>query len=109
VAEREPVVVLESLHRRRVGDVLRRRRQVDVVRLVGQVALDVVDDELALAGVQLAPLREQELVQLGVGDVAAVVRLLRGEAAVEPVVDLVAERLGPIAIFSNLPRYVVEM
>src|SRR5262245_39265018 len=44
VAEREPVVVPEALHLRRVRDVLRRGREIHVVRLVGEMPLDVVDD-----------------------------------------------------------------
>src|SRR5216117_1534955 len=55
-AEAVAVVVLEALHGRRVGDVLRPRRHVDVVGLVGEVALDVVHDLLALPGIHLAAL-----------------------------------------------------
>src|SRR5213596_570536 len=39
-----PVVVLEAFDVRRMRDVARRHRHVDVVRFVGQVALDLVDD-----------------------------------------------------------------
>src|SRR5688572_16622991 len=52
----EAVVVLHALHARRVGDVLGRRGQVDVVGLVGQVALDVVHDGQPLGDVHLAAL-----------------------------------------------------
>src|SRR5688572_5048960 len=61
--QREAVVVLEALHLRRVRNVLRRRREVHVVRLVREVALDVVDDGQALLRVQLAPLGDEHLVQ----------------------------------------------
>src|ERR671923_344228 len=50
----EAVVVLHALHVRRVGDVLRRVRHVDVVRLVGEIPLDVVHDGQPLLGIQLA-------------------------------------------------------
>src|SRR5688572_2057767 len=94
-AEAEAVVVLEALHVRRVRDVLRRVRQVHVVRLVREVALDVVNQVQALLRIELAPLRDQHLVELGVGDGAAVVGLLREEAAVEPVVDFRERRDRP--------------
>src|SRR5437667_8856565 len=67
--ERVAVVVLEALHGRRVGDVLRGDRQVDqvdIVRLVGQVTLDRVDDLAALVRIELPQLGEEHLVQLGV-------------------------------------------
>jgi hypothetical protein len=76
-------------------DVLRPLRHVDVVRLVGQVALDVVDDLLALLGIHLAPLRHQHLRQLGVGDVAQVGGQLGPEAPEEEIVDLGEGRGGP--------------
>src|SRR5437867_7989449 len=53
-AEAIPVVVLEPLHVRGMGEVLRPVRQVDVVHLVGEIALDVVDDLLALLRIHLA-------------------------------------------------------
>src|SRR6266540_6071417 len=45
-AEPVAVVVLETLHVRLMGDVLRLYGQEDVVGLVGHVALDLVDDLL---------------------------------------------------------------
>src|SRR3989449_11437016 len=71
-AEAVTVVVLEALHVGRVRDVLRPLRDVDVVGLVGQVALDVVDDLLPLLRVHLTALGEQHPAELGVGDVALV-------------------------------------
>src|SRR4051812_21299073 len=47
-AEPVAVVVLEALHVLRMGHVLRPLRRIDVVGLVGEIALDVVDDRLAL-------------------------------------------------------------
>src|SRR5438876_2653799 len=55
-AETIPVVVLEPFHVGGVREVLRRLRQEDGVGLVGEIALNVVDDLLALLRVHLAPL-----------------------------------------------------
>src|SRR3989454_1080647 len=93
--ERVAVVVLEALHGRRVGDILRGDRQVDIVRLVGQVTLDLVDDLAALVRIELPQLGEEHLVQLGVGDVRPIVRLVGEEAPVEPVVHLGERRNRP--------------
>src|SRR2546430_3065431 len=86
--EAEAVVVLEALHVGRMRDVPREARQIDVVRLVREVALDVVDDLLALLWIQLASLGDEHRVQFAIGHVASVVRLLGEEGAVEPVVHL---------------------
>ena len=48
---------------------------VHIICFVGHVALDVVDNALALLGVQLAPLGEEHGLELGIIDMAAVVRL----------------------------------
>src|SRR5437867_9477664 len=58
-AEVVPVVVLEPLDVRRMRDVARRHRHVDVVRLVGEVALDLVDDLATLLRIDLAALGQQ--------------------------------------------------
>src|SRR5262245_56838277 len=71
-AETVTVVVLEALHGRRMSEVLRPLRDVDVVGLVGQIALDVVHDLLAFLGIHLPPLRHQHLAELGVGHPALV-------------------------------------
>src|SRR5260370_17778577 len=52
----EAIAVPEALHVRRMRDVLRRRRQVDVVGLVRQVPLDIVDGLLPPPRVHLPPL-----------------------------------------------------
>src|SRR5215472_5378311 len=48
---------------------------VHIVRLVGHIALDVVDNALTLLGVQLPPLGKEHSIELGVVDMATVVRL----------------------------------
>src|SRR5262245_11958830 len=82
------VVVLEALDVLGVGDVLRPLRRVDVVRLVGEIALDVVDDLLTLLGIHLASLRDQHAHELGVRHVAEVGRQLGRETSEQKVVDL---------------------
>src|SRR5690242_15742407 len=93
-AEPVAVVVAEALHVLRMRHVLRPLRDVHVVRLVGKVALDVVHDLLALFGIHLATLRDEQLRELGVGDPALIGRQLRVEAAVEVIVDLGEGRGG---------------
>src|SRR5204863_4396380 len=63
-AEAVPVVVPETLHVIRMRDVLRPLRHVDVVGLVGEVALDVIHDLLALLGIHLAALGRHVLAVL---------------------------------------------
>src|SRR5215470_20443061 len=89
-----PVVVLEALHVLRMGDVLRPLRRVDVIGLVGEVALDVVDDLLTLLGIHLASLLDQHARELGVRHVAEVRRQLGRETAEQEVVDLRERRRG---------------
>src|SRR5437879_3286502 len=60
------VVVLEAFDVRRMRDIARRHRNVDVVRFVGQVALDLVDDLATLLQIDLAALGQQHPGQLGV-------------------------------------------
>src|SRR5206468_12420828 len=78
-----PVVVLEAFDVRRMRDVTRRHRHVDVVRFVGQVALDLVDDLATLLRIVLAALGQQHPGQLGIVYVTAVPRragqVLRGQ------------------------------
>ena len=66
--------MLEALHVGRVRDVTRPHGQVDVVDLVGQVALDLVDDLATLGRVDLPPRGDQHAIELGVGHVAAIAR-----------------------------------
>src|SRR2546422_3401993 len=69
VAQPVAVVVLEPLHGWLVRDVLGLPRQVHVIGFVDEIALDVVDDLATTLGIHLASLGDQELVQLGIGDV----------------------------------------
>src|SRR5947207_15666830 len=55
-----PVVALEAFDVRRMRDVARRHRHVDVVRFVGQVALDRVDDLATLLRIDRATLGQQD-------------------------------------------------
>src|SRR5436309_3248500 len=76
-AEAVAVDVLEALDVRRMRDVAGPHREIDVVDLVGEVALDLVDDLAALYWIQLPALGQEQPVQLGVGDVAPVARRAR--------------------------------
>src|SRR2546425_35707 len=88
VAQPVAVVVLEPLHGWLVRDVLGLPRQVHVIGFVDEIALDVVDDLATTLGIHLASLGDQELVQLGISDVAPIRRQFGEMDAVEPVVDL---------------------
>src|SRR5215468_10399389 len=63
-------------------------RDVHIVRLIGYIALDVVDNALALLGIQLPPLGEEHSIELGVVDMATVVRLARIENTVQIIIHL---------------------
>src|SRR5262249_56614472 len=65
-AEVVPVVMLEALDVRRMRDVARINRDVHVVRLVGEVALDLVNDRATLLWIHLAAMDQHHPVQLGV-------------------------------------------
>src|SRR5262245_16538973 len=56
---------------------------IHIVRLVGHVALDVVDKALTLFGIQFPPLGEEHGIECGIIDMAAVVRLAGIEDAVQ--------------------------
>ncbi len=71
-----------------------RVRRVDVVHLLGAVPLDVVDGLLARGRRGVAPLGVQQHVQLGVRNVAPVVRLPGVVEVVEIAVDFGEERRG---------------
>src|SRR5690242_1278280 len=82
------VVAAKALHVRGVHDVPRPHRQIHVIRLVGEIALDVEDDLATPRRIQLATLRAQHAVELGIVDAAAIARRAAEERLVEDLVDL---------------------
>src|SRR5262249_60430840 len=68
------VVAAEALHVCGVHDVARPHRQIDVVRLVGQVALDVEHDLPAPRRIELAALYQQHPIHVRIVDAAAIAR-----------------------------------
>ena len=61
---------------------------VYLVRFVGQVALDLVHDVLALLRVQLSPLGDEHFIERRVVDMAAIVGLAGIEEAVQKIIPL---------------------
>src|SRR5437660_1338288 len=91
-AEIRAVVLERGVPHRRV----RRRAELHVVLLVGQVALEVVDDLAALDVVIRAPLAEQEVGEGRIVHVALVPRLAGIVLAVEAVVGIEERRLRAV-------------
>src|SRR5438093_10309293 len=91
-AEVRAVVLECGVPHRRV----RRRAELHVVLLVGQVALEVVDDLAALDVVVRAPLAEQEVGEGRIVHVALVPRLAGIVLAVEEVVGIEERRLRAV-------------
>src|SRR5207249_5420354 len=91
VAHVRPVVLERALPDRDVDA----GRHLHVVLLLGQVALDVVDDLAALGDVGRAPLADQHVGHHRVVDVALVLELFRVVLAEQEVVRLQEPRLGP--------------
>src|SRR5262249_26965831 len=63
-------------------------RDVHIVGFSGHMGLDVVDNALALLGIQLPPLGEEHSVEFGVVDMATVVRLAGIEDAIQIIIHL---------------------
>src|SRR6267142_2971066 len=87
-AKADAVLVAEALHVRGVRDVAGPHRKVDIVGLVGEVALDVQHDLAASRRVELASLGAQHAVELRIVDAAAIPRRAAEERLVEELVDL---------------------
>src|SRR6266705_2713566 len=83
---------------------VRRGAERHVVLLVGQVALDVVDQLAALGDVERAPLPEEEIGEHRVVDVALVLGLAGIVLAVEKVVGIEEGRLWPVGHRLEFPH-----
>src|SRR5262249_13241803 len=82
---------------------VRRGAERHVVLLVGQIALDLVDELTALGDVERAPLPQQEIGESGIVDVALVLGLAGVVLPIEEVVGIQERRLRPIRHGLELP------